>query len=56
MRPDILRFMVTREPFSRLRSAYLDKLVLPDFWLLLGRNIIKNLRKNATDEAIRSDQ
>jgi len=28
------RFMVSRDPFSRVASAYIDKIYLPDFWSL----------------------
>ena len=40
-------FMFTRDPYSRVWSAYLDKLFLPDFWLGLGLSVIKSERRNA---------
>lgn len=45
------KFMITRDPYSRLWSAYIDKLVLPDFWSWMGTGIVKQLRKNATEFA-----
>lgn len=41
---NFLRFMFVRHPFSRLWSAYLDKLYLPDFWLEMGVPAVKILR------------
>ena len=38
-----INFMFSRDPFSRLWSAYLDKFFLPDFWFI-GRIVIKELR------------
>ena len=40
-------FMFARDPYSRLWSAYLDKLFLPDFWTL-GKYIVSRKRNNAT--------
>ena len=40
-------FMFTRDPYSRLWSLYLDKLVLPDFWSM-GRMIIRLERHHPT--------
>ncbi|XP_059158198.1 carbohydrate sulfotransferase 11-like [Physella acuta] len=36
------RFIVTRDPFSRLLSSYLDKFYLPDFWLAEAISMIRN--------------
>ena len=46
---ETIRFLVTRSPYSRLYSAYVDKLFLPELWNSYGRNIVKNLRPNATE-------
>ena len=44
-----LRFIVARDPFSRLASAYLDKTYLPDFWLTEMRPLmLKNRLRNNT--------
>ena len=39
-----------REPYSRLLSAYVDKLWSPNlhFWRVLGRNLVRELRPNAS--------
>ncbi|XP_046543399.1 carbohydrate sulfotransferase 11-like isoform X2 [Haliotis rubra] len=34
------RFMVARNPFTRLFSAYIDKLYLPDYWSSAGKTIV----------------
>ena len=42
-------FMLVREPYARLFSAYENKLFLPnEHWILLGRDIIKTVRHNAS--------
>ncbi|XP_052770581.1 carbohydrate sulfotransferase 11-like isoform X2 [Mya arenaria] len=43
-------FMFTREPYSRLWSAYIDKFLLPDFWRWDAHAVIKKIRPNATHE------
>ena len=48
MAPDSLRFMVTRDPFARLWSAYVDKFILPDFWGHTGIYVVRRFRKNPT--------
>ncbi|XP_064613252.1 carbohydrate sulfotransferase 11-like [Liolophura sinensis] len=40
------RVMFTRDPYSRLFSAYVDKLMLPSFWKPVGMTIVKSLRHN----------
>ena len=39
-----LRAMTVRNPYTRLWSAYIDKLVLPDFWKSKGRMIVRRTR------------
>ena len=41
-------FMFTRDPYSRLWSAYLDKLFLPDFWNHIGQKIVRLERQQPT--------
>nr|KAG5712984.1 hypothetical protein BaRGS_021778 [Batillaria attramentaria] len=38
------RFMFTRDPYTRLWSAYIDKFLLPDFWKLFGTTILAQRR------------
>ena len=42
------RIMFTRNPYSRIWSAYLDKLYLPSMWIMFGLTIIKEQRQNPT--------
>ncbi|XP_052776038.1 uncharacterized protein LOC128213951 [Mya arenaria] len=44
------RFMFVRDPYQRLVSAYVDKLVAPNpvYWKIISVNAIRQLRKNAT--------
>ena len=42
------KFTMTRDPYARLWSGYLDKLFLPDFWWWIGSNIVHQTRTNAT--------
>lgn len=42
-------FTMTRDPYARLWSGYLDKLFLPDFWWWLGTAIVNQTRPDATD-------
>lgn len=39
----LTRFLVTRDPYSRLLSSYMDKIYLPDFW---KDEVVKHLAKN----------
>ncbi|VDI59682.1 chondroitin 4-sulfotransferase 11, partial [Mytilus galloprovincialis] len=43
-------FMFTRNPYSRILSAYIDKLFSPNpyFWKTLGVNIMKTIRKRTS--------
>ena len=42
------RFMFVRHPFSRLWSAYLDKLFLPDFWRQVGTSVVRSVRRKSS--------
>ncbi|XP_071111684.1 carbohydrate sulfotransferase 11-like [Haliotis cracherodii] len=46
------RFMVSRNPFTRLFSAYIDKLYLIDYWSRAGRTIVSR-RENASALSLR---
>ncbi|KAL3866584.1 hypothetical protein ACJMK2_043871 [Sinanodonta woodiana] len=41
-------FMFTRNPYTRLWSAYIDKYFLPDFWRTDAKNVVLSVRENAT--------
>ena len=41
-------FMFSRDPYTRLWSAYVDKFFLPDFWRSDGPGIVANIRTNAS--------
>ena len=45
-----IRFLFVREPYHRLVSAYVDKLLSPNviFWAGFGRYIVKKFRANAS--------
>ena len=45
-------FMFARDPYSRLWSAYLDKIFLPDFWSF-GQNMVRFSRKDPTPLSIK---
>ncbi|KAK7093134.1 carbohydrate sulfotransferase 9-like [Littorina saxatilis] len=51
--PDV-RFVFVREPYSRLLSAYVDKLFSPHgmIWNTTGRDVIKNFRPNASSKSL----
>ena len=51
--PRSLRFLVTRDPFARLWSAYVDKFLLPDFWGHFGLSVVRRFRKAPTELAKR---
>ena len=43
--PDSFSYVFVREPYSRLFSAYENKLFLPNrFWRLMGKDIVRTLR------------
>ena len=48
-----LRAMTVRNPYTRLWSAYIDKLLLPDFWQSKGRQIIKFSRSQPSGKSLR---
>ena len=47
-----LRAMTVRDPYTRLWSAYIDKLLLPDFWQTKGKMIIRLIRKQPSAKAL----
>lgn len=53
MAPDTLRFVVTRDPFSRLWSAYVDKMMLPDFWKTMGVPAVRRFRTHPSQKSKR---
>lgn len=53
MQEGALRFMVTRDPYARLWSAYVDKFLLPDFWATHGLEVVRKLRQKPTERAKR---
>ncbi|KAL4233138.1 hypothetical protein ACF0H5_007823 [Mactra antiquata] len=42
-------FMFSRNPYTRLWSAYIDKFVLPNFWISHARSMLTKVRKNMTE-------
>ena len=46
--PHTLRFFFSREPYSRLWSAYVDKFILPDYWCTEGRRIVNRRNKHGS--------
>lgn len=46
-------FMFSRDPYTRLWSAFIDKFFLPDFWRSDALSIMKNIRKNASEYELR---
>lgn len=42
-------FTFSRDPYSRLWSAYIDKFLLPDFWRTEAVSVIQRLRPNGTE-------
>ena len=45
------RFMFARDPYTRVWSAYVDKLLLPNMWLSTGREIVAR-RANASARSL----
>ncbi|XP_069122905.1 carbohydrate sulfotransferase 11-like [Argopecten irradians] len=45
-----VKFMVVRDPYTRLLSGYIDKLYSPNvyFWDTIGEHIVRTVRPNAT--------
>ncbi|XP_053377914.1 carbohydrate sulfotransferase 11-like isoform X2 [Mercenaria mercenaria] len=41
-----VRAMTVRNPYTRLWSAFIDKFLLPGFWLTKGKHIIRMIREN----------
>ncbi|XP_060570697.1 carbohydrate sulfotransferase 11-like [Ruditapes philippinarum] len=41
------KFMMSRDPYERLWSGYLDKLFLPDFWWWLGTKMVSEVRPDS---------
>ncbi|XP_076455143.1 carbohydrate sulfotransferase 11-like [Babylonia areolata] len=48
---DSTRFMFTRDPYSRVWSAFLDKLLLPDYWGSVGKMIVAR-RSNSSASSL----
>ncbi|XP_041364488.1 carbohydrate sulfotransferase 11-like isoform X2 [Gigantopelta aegis] len=48
---NMTRFMFSRNPYSRLWSAYVDKFILPNLWSSTGRRIAKR-RYNASHTSL----
>jgi hypothetical protein len=47
-----LRMMTVRDPYARLWSAYIDKLMMPDFWRSRGRTIIGQERRTPNKKSV----
>ncbi|XP_050419105.1 carbohydrate sulfotransferase 9 [Patella vulgata] len=49
-----LKFIMVREPYSRLLSAYANKLfdINPFYWSIYGRKVIKAVRKNPSNKSL----
>ncbi|XP_050418896.1 carbohydrate sulfotransferase 10 isoform X2 [Patella vulgata] len=49
-----LKFVIVREPYSRLLSAYANKLfdINPVYWSMYGRKVIKAVRKNPSNKSL----
>lgn len=49
-----IKFVFVREPYSRLLSAYVDKLFVPDSYFdKLGTYIVRAFRANASSESLK---
>ena len=53
-RKDWFQFMIVRNPYARLMSAYIDKIYVPNptFWNKFGKSSIKMFRKTATKTSL----
>lgn len=49
------KFLVTRDPYSRLWASYLDKFFLPDFWWTHGKAVLADRRKKEKENASEPD-
>ncbi|KAK6165605.1 hypothetical protein SNE40_022503 [Patella caerulea] len=49
-----LKFIMVREPYSRILSAYANKLfdINPVYWSMYGRKVIKAVRKNPSNKSL----
>ena len=47
------KFMMSRDPYTRLWSGYLDKLYLPEFWHMHGKIIMNKIRLNPDPYSLR---
>lgn len=45
------KFMVARDPYTRLWSGYVDKFLLPDFWHVMGRKMIQAVRPTVQEKS-----
>lgn len=47
-----LRATTVRDPYTRLWSAYIDKFILPDFWVTKGKHIIALVRPSPDPKSL----
>ena len=54
-RNEAMSFLFVREPYGRIFSAYNNKILNPNniYWKLIGRNVIKTVRKNPSQESLK---
>ncbi|KAK7115654.1 hypothetical protein V1264_001485 [Littorina saxatilis] len=52
---DEIHFTFVREPYSRMLSGYVDKLLTPNalFWWITGRFVVRKFRPNATMNSLK---
>ncbi|XP_052777622.1 carbohydrate sulfotransferase 14-like [Mya arenaria] len=52
---DVKRFMFVRNPYQRLLSSYVDKLLAPNpvYWKIIGIPAIKSSRKEPTEHSVK---